>query len=149
MLKSGYAMLLAAWFGALASIALWFAPMAFAHLPRPTAGMLMGRVFAVEAALSCGVAMLALLMHRRLLSDAADRAGLEAPPRQLTPELLMLAGVLFCTVAGYYGLQPSMERARAGGPGLSFGALHAVSSAFFAAKAMLVGVLAWRGTRSM
>jgi hypothetical protein len=121
------------------------APTAFGFLPRPTAGALMGRVFAVEAALSCGLALLALMMHRREVTRGAEARGELAP--SFTPELLLIAGVLFCTVAGYYGLLPAMQQARLAGPGapgLSAGTLHGLSMAFYAVKLVLVGLLAWR-----
>jgi hypothetical protein len=55
-----------------------------------------------------------------------------------------LLGVLFCTVAGYFAIQPMMAAARAGQGSLSFGALHGISSAFFVLKGLLVLALAWR-----
>jgi hypothetical protein len=54
---------------------------------------------------------------------------------------------LFCTVAGYYGLLPMMERARAGASSLSFLQWHAISLAFFGVKALAVLALAWRAAR--
>jgi hypothetical protein len=39
-----------------------------------------------------------------------------------------------------------LEAARAGQGSLSFGTLHAVSSAFFALRLLLVAALAWRLT---
>jgi hypothetical protein len=51
---------------------------------------------------------------------------------------------VFCTVAGYFALQPMMAAARAGEGPLSFGQLHAVSAAFYAVKLLLVLALAWR-----
>ena len=56
----------------------------------------------------------------------------------------MLFGALFCTVAGYFALQPMMAAARAGQGAWSFGALHAVSAVFFGLKTLLVLALAWR-----
>ena len=48
------------------------------------------------------------------------------------------------TVAGYFALQPMMATARAGQGAWSFGALHGMSVGFYALKALLVLVLAWR-----
>ena len=58
--------------------------------------------------------------------------------------MLLVLGALFCTIVGYFALQPMMAPARAGQGPLSFGALHGMSSALFALKAVLVGTLAWR-----
>jgi hypothetical protein len=143
-----YAVLLAGWAGALLMLALAVGPTAFGQLPSPVAGALMGRLFAIEAPLSCVVAVLGLVLHRRIQSDADDlRDPGSPPPSVLTFDVMLLAGVLFCTVAGYYGLQPSMAAARSGGQGgLSFGALHGISMAFFAIKIALLVVLSWRAT---
>ena len=59
---------------------------------------------------------------------------------------MLALGALFCTVAGYFALQPMMAAARAGEGGLSFGALHALSAGFYAVKTALVVALAWRLT---
>ena len=59
--------------------------------------------------------------------------------------LLLVLGALFCTVLGYFALQPMMEAARAGQGRLGFGALHGISSALFALKGVLLLVLVWRG----
>jgi len=44
----------------------------------------------------------------------------------------------------YFALQPMMPAARAGQGPLSFGQLHALSSAFYAVKVLLLLALAWR-----
>jgi hypothetical protein len=53
-------------------------------------------------------------------------------------------GVVFCTVAGYYGLQPLMALAKSGLGPWTFCQLHAVSLVFFLAKLLMVLTLAWR-----
>jgi hypothetical protein len=62
----------------------------------------------------------------------------------LSADMLLVLGALFCTVFGYFALQPMMAPARAGEGPLSFAALHGISSALFVLKAVLVAVLAWR-----
>jgi len=54
---------------------------------------------------------------------------------------------LFCTIAGYYGLQPLMADAKAGSGIASFGALHGASLAFFGVKGLAVLALAWISQR--
>jgi hypothetical protein len=59
--------------------------------------------------------------------------------------MLLALGALFCTIAGYFALQPMMEAARQGLPGaMSFGLLHGASSVFFLLKGLLVAALLWR-----
>jgi hypothetical protein len=77
---------------------------------------------------------------------AARRAAQDEAGSQFSTGMALAAGALFCTVAGYFALQPLMPLARAGQGLLSFGQLHAVSAAFFVLKAGLVLTLAWRGT---
>jgi hypothetical protein len=125
------------WLGAVACIAGLAAPAAFAVLERADAGRLVGRMFALEAAAGLALAMLLILIDRRLTRDR---------PHVMTVELLLSAGALFCTVAGYYAVQPQMEAARVGQGALSFGALHAISAGFFVLKGLLLLALAWRSS---
>lgn len=137
------AMLLAGlWAGLLLAIAAFAAPAAFAALPAAEAGRVVGRLFAREATTSLLVAVVLFMIERRRAGDAAE-AGRGS---RLSANMLLVAGALFCTVAGYYALQPMMAAARAGQGGWSFGALHAVSSAFYGLKTILVLALAWRLT---
>jgi hypothetical protein len=64
--------------------------------------------------------------------------------RAMGANVLLALGAMFCTVAGYYALQPMMAAARAGAGALTFGQLHAVSLALYALKTGLVLTLAWR-----
>jgi len=130
-------LLSAVWLGIVLCVAAFAAPAAFAVLERADAGRFVGRLFAMEAAASLALAMLLILIERRLTRDE---------PKAITAEFLLAAGALFCTVAGYYALQPQMEAARAGQGSLSFGALHALSSGFFAFKGLLLIALAWRAS---
>lgn len=119
------------------------APAAFAVAAPEVAGRIAGRLFAQEAHIGLGVAAALVLLlrhHARLV--AGRRAG-----SLFSPDLMLVLGAVFCTVAGYFALQPMMASARAGQGGLSFGTLHGLSAAFFGAKALLVLALAWRLTR--
>lgn len=118
------------------------APSLFALLERAQAGLVAGRLFQIEAHVSLGLAVLLVLIERRL---AAARAA-EGRGSRFSLELGLMLGVVFCTVAGYFALQPMMAQARAGQGPYSFGQLHAVSSAFFG-LGLLWMVLAWRCTR--
>jgi hypothetical protein len=130
------------WAGVLGAIALIGAPSAFAVAARDTAGSIAGRMFAEEAYLSLAMAVLLFLLLRRQARAAAE-AGAGS---LLSANMLLVLGTLFCTVAGYFALQPMMAAARAGQGAWSFGLLHGVSAALYGVKALLVAVLAWRLT---
>lgn len=136
------ALLASLWLGLVLTLGAVAAPAAFAVLERSLAGRVAGQCFRIEAQLSLGLALLLLLIHRRLASDRAAQAKVSA----MSTEILLVLGALFCTVLGYFALQPMMEAARAGQGTWSFGAVHGASSALFALKGMLLLVLAWRGT---
>jgi hypothetical protein len=128
------------WAGVLLCIAAIAAPAVFALLERTDAGRVVGRMFVQEAWLSLVLGALLLVVERSRARLAAE-AGTGSV---LSTEMLLVLGAVFCTVAGYFALQPLMPAARAGQGPLSFGQLHAVSSAFYAVKVLLLLVLAWR-----
>lgn len=130
-------LLAALWAGILLAVALIATPAAFATLPAAEAGRVAARVLSIEAHLSLGLAMLLLLLERRRARDGGPA---------MTPEVLLVLGALFCTVAGYFALQPMLEAAHAGEGRWPFAALHTASLAFYGLKLVLVLVLAWRGT---
>ncbi|MCV2348624.1 DUF4149 domain-containing protein [Paucibacter sp. Y2R2-4] len=138
MMNRFRALLAALWGGLLLSVAWVAAPSAFAVLERAQAGLLVARLFSLEAQLSLAAGLLLMLMERRL---ARDR-GLPA----ISAEFLLPAAAVFCTVAGYYALQPMMAAAKSGQGPWSFGALHGVSLVFYGIKLLLVLALAWRST---
>ncbi len=132
----------ALWAGVLLCTALIATPAPFALLDGPTAGRVVGRIFLQEAWLGLVLAVL-------LLSAERARARLAAEVHRgsvLNTEMLLILGAVFCTVAGYFAVQPLLPAARAGQGALSFGQLHAASAAFFGVKIVLVLALAWRGT---
>jgi hypothetical protein len=131
------AMLAALWGGFLLCIAFVSAPSAFAVLERAQAGSVVARLFASEAQVSLAMALILMLIERRLSSDADGTRPV------FSARLLLPAVALFCTIAGYYGVQPLMADARAGLGVASFAALHGVSLAFFAVKGLAVLALAW------
>ena len=129
-----------AWAGALLCIGLLAAPAAFSTLARQEAGRVAGRMFAHEAYLSLLLGVALLVLERKRASANAE-AGKESV---LSANVLLLLGTIFCTIAGYFALQPMMAAARTGQGAVPFVALHAASAAFFALKALLVCALAWR-----
>jgi hypothetical protein len=136
------ALLASLWAGILLCIAAIATPAVFATLASADAGKVVARIFQQEAYLSLAAAVvLFALERRRSRVDAATGAG-----SVFSADLMLLLGTLFCTVAGYFAVQPMMAAARAGQGALSFGALHAISLGFFALKGLLVLALAWRLT---
>lgn len=127
----------AIWAGVLLCVALIATPAPFATLLVQDAGRVVARIFAQEAYLSIALGAACLLLERRA---AASREG----ATRLSTSMLLVLGALFCTVAGYFGLQPMMVAAKAGQGALSFGQFHAISLMFFGAKTLAVLALAWR-----
>lgn len=121
------------WAGSLWTIGYLVAPVLFSTLAdRVLAGTIAGQLFRIEAWVS--VACAALLLATLIYGNANSR-----PPQPRRFVFIILA-MLFCTLAGYFGLQPFMAelRAAAGTGGVmdsdlraKFGMLHAASSAFY------------------
>ena len=132
--------LAAGWAGGLLCIAALAAPAAFAVLASAEAGRVVGRLLAQETNLSMALALLLFLIEQRRVRSVAENGRGSV----LTTETLLLLGTLFCTIFGAFVVQPMMAEARAGQGNWSFGALHAVSGAFYALKTLLVIGLAWR-----
>ena len=140
MLRRSQMLLAALWGGLLLCVAFVAAPSAFAVLERAQAGLVVARLFALEANVSMAAALLLIMIERRLNSGA----GLAA----LSANLLLPAGALFCTVAGYFALQPMMAAAKMGQGSLSFLTLHAISFGFYGLKTVLVLALSWRASKA-
>jgi len=134
------ALLAALWGGFLLCIAFVATPSAFAVLERAQAGAFVARVFAIEAQVSLALGLVLLMIERRIARDAAEAGGAGS---QFSVKLLLPVVALFCTIAGYYGLQPMMADAKAGHGVASFAALHGMSLAFFGVKGLAVLALAW------
>lgn len=140
MLRRVQMLLAALWGGFLLSVAGVVMPGAFAVLERAQAILLARQVFKLEAQISLGLALLLMMMERRAVRDGGPT---------LSAEFFLPAGAMFCTVAGYYVLQPMMDDALHGAPGLSAMALHGISMGFYGLKTLLVLALAWRLSRPM
>lgn len=131
------------WAGWLLCTALLATPAPFATLLPADAGRVVGRMLAQEAYTSLALGLVLLVLER----IAARRSAASGGGSQFSAGMALAVGTLFCTIAGYFALQPMMDAARAGQGPLSFGQLHAVSAAFFVVKAGLVLALAWRALR--
>ncbi|KQV92022.1 DUF4149 domain-containing protein [Pelomonas sp. Root1237] len=138
------ALLAALWGGFLLCVAFAAAPSAFAVLERAQAGAFVARVFAIEAQVSLALGLVLMMIERRIARDTLEGGGVS---QQFSARLLLPVVALFCTIAGYYGLQPLMADAKAGAGVASFAALHGASLAFFGVKGLAVLALAWISPR--
>jgi len=127
------------WAGWLLCVALLATPAPFATLAVADAGRVAGRMLAQEAYTSLALGLVLVVLER--VASRHDGQG------QFSLGFGLALGTLFCTVAGYFAVQPMMATARAGGGPLSFGQLHAVSAVFYAVKVVLVVALAWLAVR--
>ena len=131
------------WAGLLLAVALVATPAPFALLAQADAGRVVARILAHEAYASLALGMVLLALER----VAARQHAEGGQGTQFSIGMVLAGGALFCTVAGYFGLQPVMAAARAGQGALSFGQLHALSAAFYLVKTACVLALAWRVAR--
>ena len=125
------------WAGVLLCVAGIATPAPFALLAVADAGRVAGRILAQEATLSLALGLVLALMERRVARNGST---------QFSTGLVLALGTIFCTVAGYFAIQPMMPAARLGQGALTFGQLHAISAAFYGVKVLLVLALAWRAT---
>jgi hypothetical protein len=139
MLQQRWRRLLPAlWAGWMLCVAMLATPAPFATLAIPDAGRVVARMLAQEAYTALALGLVIVLFER---AEARRGAG-----PQFSLDMGLALGTIFCTVAGYFALQPMLPVARAGQGALSFGQLHAISVAFFAVKLLLVLALAWRAS---
>lgn len=130
------------WAGALLAVAGLATPAPFATLAQADAGRVVARVLMHEAYLGLALGASLLVLERLAARQQVAQGG-----SQFSTGMVLALAALFCTVAGYFGLQPLMAAARAGQGSLSFGQLHAISAGFFGLKLILVLSLAWRAAR--
>ena len=128
------------WAGGLLCVALLATPVPFALLAQADAGRVVARMLALEAYTSLALGIVLLVLERVV----ARRAAASGAGSQFTVGMVLAVGAGFCTVAGYFAVQPLMPAARVGQGALSFGQLHLVSAVFFVLKGLLVLALAWR-----
>ncbi|MBA4177941.1 MAG: DUF4149 domain-containing protein [Leptothrix sp. (in: Bacteria)] len=128
------------WAGWLLCVALLATPAVFALVSGAQAGRLVGRMLAQEAYTSLVMGVLLLLLER----VAARRSAQAGTGPQFSAGMLLALATVFCTVAGYFALQPLLPAAKLGQGAFTFGQLHAASAVFFGLKTVLVLALAWR-----
>jgi hypothetical protein len=139
--------LAAVWCGVVVALGGIAAPAAFAVLERAQAGRIAGQGFRIEAQGALFVLLALFLIERRIHRHRSEAAA-GAPASAMSLEMGLILAALFCTVFGYFALQPMMEAARAGQGRFGFGALHGASSLLFLIKGLVLAVLAWRSTGS-
>jgi hypothetical protein len=134
------AVLAGLWAGMLLTISAVSTPVPFAVLPQSDAGRVVSVIFLIEAYASVAFAVLLFGFERGRARHSAD----EGVGSALSANMLLVLGALFCTVLGYFAVQPMMAQARLGQGAWSFGALHAASTVMFVLKTLLVLALAYR-----
>lgn len=127
------------WAGSLWTIGYVVAPALFSTLAdKVLAGTIAGRLFQIEAwvSVACATVLIALIMFGKTDGHSIKRS----------PLLFIVCAMCFCTLVGYFGLQPFMAALRdAAGPGgvmnsdarMKFGILHAASAAFYLIQSLL------------
>ncbi|MBL8324523.1 MAG: DUF4149 domain-containing protein [Rubrivivax sp.] len=130
----------ALWAGGLITVATLATPAPFATLGQVEAGRVVARVLSHEAHASLALGVLVLLLERR----EARRAAARGSGSQFSTGMALALGAVFCTILGYFALQPLMPAARAGQGAFSFAQLHLASAACYALKTLMVAALAWR-----
>jgi hypothetical protein len=128
----------ALWLGILIAVVGIATPAPFAVLAQADAGRVVARVLANEAYLSLAFGVAALV-----IANVQARSGTS----RFNGNMILALVALFCTIVGYFVLQPMMAPARSGQGPLSFGQLHAASGGFFMVKTIAVAALAWRSVR--
>lgn len=133
------------WAGSVLAVGGLAAPSLFSVLERAQAGIGAGRIFAIEANVSLGMAVLLFALERRRVRDAVEAGRSQSA---MSVSLLLILAALFLTIFGQHVLHPMIQAVKAGQPAaLSFAALHGVSAALYWLKAVVVLALAWRLTQ--
>jgi hypothetical protein len=135
------------WVGTLWAVGFVVAPTLFSTLSdRALAGTIAGSLFNIVAWLSlfCAAALLALLFQ----------AGRDTQARPTKINYYLIAGMVTCTLIGYFALQPQMAELRLvlhsvadsniaalADARKQFGILHAVSTGFYIVQSLLGAAL--------
>lgn len=148
MLKRLCAWVAGLWAGLLIGLGFIAAPAGFMSAPPDVAGAIAGRFFGQEAYLALVLSVVLFIFLRRIASDDAHASIVGRKSSLFSADMVLVLGALFCTVAGYFAVQPMMAAAKAGQGSVDFGTLHGLSAGLFGLKTLLVAVLAFRRTRT-
>lgn len=128
------------WVGSLWTVGYVVAPTLFATLAdRTLAGTIAGSLFRIEAWLSVVCALLLLLLFKQKNGGMMEGESSRVP-------VMLVVGMLICTLIGYFGLQPFMAELRqsvvpgetmAGDARTRFAVLHGISSAIYLVQSVL------------
>jgi hypothetical protein len=122
-------LLVTLWAGSLWTVGYLVAPTLFATLSdRVLAGMIAGSMFRTEAwlSLACGVTLIGLLFVSKDVTEQRRKTL-----------VLVVVGMLLCTLVSHFGLQPIMAAMREAGDRSTFGMLHGVSMMLYLVQSLL------------
>ena len=132
------------WAGGLLCLALIATPALFALLDKAQALLVAARLLQTEAFASLALGVVLLVLERLRARDAVvQRRG-----SQFSTGMVLALGALFCTVLGYFVMQPVMTLARSGETSFSPMQAHALSVICYAIKLVLVLWMALRALRT-
>ena len=130
------------WAGGLLCLALIATPALFALLDKAQAVLVAARLLQAEAFTSLALGVVLLVLERLRARDAVvQRRG-----SQFSTGMVLALGALFCTVLGYFVMQPVMTLARSGETSFSPMQAHVVSVVCYAIKTVLV---LWMSLRAL
>lgn len=147
-------LLITFWVGSLWAIGYIVAPTLFATLAdRALAGTIAGRLFRIEAWVTvvCSLLLIGMSLRTASRQDFAGEGNVPVARANSTRKTViwLAAGMLACTLMGYFALQPFMSTLREAAQGgvmneearKQFGMLHGVASVFYLIQSVLGIVL--------
>ena len=125
----------ALWWGSLTALGFVVVPMLFVHLGSPSAaGAMAARLFSSQTWISCGCALLMLIVFNQ------KGALAQAAPEQAAMKFIV-AGMLLALLVEF-GVAPRIVSARADGGNLRF--WHGLGSAMLLGQWLCAGLTLWR-----
>ena len=127
----------ALWWGSLSALGFVFVPMLFMHLGSPAAaGAMAARLFTAQTWISCGCALLMLLVFNQ--KDGFTQAG------QAQAAIKLIVGGMLLALLVEFGVAPRIVIARLDGGNLRL--WHALGSAMYLGQWLCAGLALWAVT---
>ena len=127
----------ALWWGSLSALGFVFVPMLFMHLGSPVAaGAMAARLFTAQTWISCGCALLMLLVFNQ--KDGFTQAG------QARAAMKFIVGGILLALLVEFGIAPRIINARLDGGNLRL--WHGLGSAMYLGQWLCAGLALWTVT---